>query len=170
MKTSEIKKMSSYKDEVPLDAQSRLMQIMNDSPSIVKFAGTDWQITALKKGTQWLISEEICKIENIEQKTAGEAFKCVAKSMPSVCRIITLALLNDEKRINEEYETTYNTLLWKSEDTNWGQLLQEIFSLIDVGFFFQVTNAVRILKDMTTKRKMKIAEAESLSQGQNTGK
>lgn len=152
---------------------------MNDSPSVIKFAGTEWEITALKKGTQWLIAEEVCKIENIEAKTTAEAFVGITQSMPIVCRIITLALLNDRDRIwkdedrhvySDEYNQIYKTILWTNESTDWGVLLSDIFSMIDVGFFFQVTNAVRILKDMTAKRKMKIAEAESLLQGQNMDK
>ena len=39
-------------------AMERLAQIMNDSPTIVKLQGTEWEIRALKPGTQWMIAEE----------------------------------------------------------------------------------------------------------------
>ena len=39
-------------------AMERLAQIMNDSPTIVKLQGTEWEIRALKPGTQWMIAEK----------------------------------------------------------------------------------------------------------------
>ena len=39
------------------DAMARLAQVMNDSQTIVKLQGTEWEIKALKPGTQWLVAE-----------------------------------------------------------------------------------------------------------------
>lgn len=160
----------SYKEPASLDAQERLVKIMNDSPSIIKLANTEWEIKPLRNGTQWLIAEEVCKIEGIENKTAGEAFVGLTKSMPSVIRIITLALLNDKDRIENEYDSVYETIQWESTNRDWAKLLQEIFLRIDVGFFFQITDAVKMLKDLTTEKKMTMKEVKSLSQEHLGGK
>ena len=166
----EEKKSKSYKEPVSLDAQTRLMQVMNNTPTIKKLAGTEWAITALKPAVMWQIAEEVCKIEDMEGKTYGDALKGLVVNIPSVVRILTLALLNDKRRIEEEYDSVYQTLIWESDSRDWGELLKEILLLMDTRFFFASISAAKMLKEMTTMRKMTKKEVESLSQGQNTEK
>lgn len=157
-------------EPVTLDAQERLVQIMNDSPRLVKLAGTEWEIHALKPGTKWLIAEEAVRIARKEDMSMKEVFESVAANMPSVVRILTLALLNDKERIEKDYQAVYDTLMWESDDKDWAQLLFEVFSLLDVGFFFQILQSTQIFREMTLKRRMTRAEQEQSSQGQNGGK
>ena len=162
-------KLKKVTEPVSLDSQERLMQVMNDSPSIVKFAGTEWEITALKRGVQCLIAAEACKLDRIENATMGDVLLGIVESEPIVLRILTLALLNDKKLIadKEIYESVYQTLDNESTGHDWVPFLSEIFLLIDVSFFFATTDAIQMLKDMTTMRKTTMKEAELLSQGQS---
>lgn len=80
-------------------AMERLAQIMNDSPTIVKLQGTEWEIRALKPGTQWMIAEEACKIVKGENLSMGDVIKEFAINIPSVARVITLSLLNDKNAL-----------------------------------------------------------------------
>ena len=165
----------TQKETTPLsalsdEAMARLAQIMNDSPTIVKLQGTTWEIRALKPGTQWLIAEEACKIIKKENLAMGDVIKEFATNLPSVARVITLALLNDKQRIySDEYQLIYDQLLWGNYDIrDWASLLVEILNLIDVDFFFASTNVIQTVRQQTLTRKTQAAE--SYLQGQNTDK
>lgn len=148
------------KTPVSDNSMSRLARLMNDSPSIMKLHGTEWEIHALKPGTQWLIAEEACKIVDRENMAMGDVMKQFAVNLPSVCRTLTLALLNDKQRINsEEYKKVYELLMWGEYDMkDWAVLLAEILNLVDVDFFFASTNVVKTLRRNTLDRKMTMEE------------
>lgn len=170
--TKDTQKQKNITPDSPLtdEAMARLAQILNDSPTIVKLKGTEWRIHALKPGTQWLIAEEACKIIKGENLAMGDVIKEFATNMPSVARVITLALLNDKERIyGEEYQKIYDLVLWGDyELRDWAGLLVEILNLIDVDFFFASTNAIATVRQQTLTRKM---QAQELSQAvPNTGR
>ena len=164
------KNNTTIKNAIPLESQLRLMQIMNDSPSLVQFAGTEWEVKALKPAVQYLIAEEGVKIQIKENASMGDVFRAYASNLPSVCRIITLALLNDKERIKEDYDIVYETIMWESEQKDWAVLLSEILQLMDVRFFFLTTNVIQMFQEQTTMRKTTAKEAELLSQERNTVK
>lgn len=141
-------------------AMARLAQLMNDSPTMKTLHGTEWEIHALKPGTQWLIAEEACKIVDMENMAMGDVLKQFAVNLPSVCRTLTLALLNDKQRIHgEEYKEVYELLMWGEYDMkDWAVLLAEILNLVDVDFFFASTNVVKMLRRNTLDRKTTMEE------------
>ena len=57
MSSDEKKNTNTPQTKISDAAMARLAQLMNDSPSIIKLHGTEWAITSLKAGTQWLIAE-----------------------------------------------------------------------------------------------------------------
>jgi len=148
------------KTPVSDNSMSRLARLMNDSPTMMKLHGTEWEIHALKPGTQWLIAEEACKIVDRENMTMGDVLKQFPVNMPSVCRTLTLALLNDKQRIySEEYKEVYELLMWGEYNIrDWAVLLAEILNLLDVDFFFASTNVVKTLRRNTLDRKMTMEE------------
>lgn len=150
------------------NAMERLAQIMNDSPSIIKLQSTEWKITALKPGTQWLIAQEACNIVKGEKMSMGDVIKEFATNLSSVVRVITLALLNDKERIySDEYQHIYDLLMWGDFTIkDWTTLLVEVLNLIDVDFFFASTSVIQTVRNQTLRRK--IQAAESYLPGQNT--
>lgn len=165
--------------EVSLEAMERLAQVMNDSPTLAKIADTEFAITALKPGTQWLIAEESCKIQKAEEGNMIDIIKQYSINLPSVVKVITLAILNDKDRIfsdykrkiySEEYEAICDTIMWNTEQQYWISLLVEIMNSLSMDYFFQSTNAIAIIREMALGRKMKMEEQKSLSVAQNTGK
>lgn len=148
------------------EAMARLAQIMNDSPTIVSLKGTQWEIHALKPGTQWLIAEEACKMVKKENLSMGDVIREFALNLPSVARVITLALLNDRSRIySQEYQKVYDQLLWGDYDIkDWATLLVEILNLLDVDFFFASTNVVQTVRSQALSRKTQAAESSRHAQ------
>lgn len=154
------KEVVTPSSQISDEAMERLAQIMNDSPTIVKLNGTEWRITALKPGTQWLIAEEACKIIKGEKMSMGDVIKEFSVNLPSVAKVITLALLNDKERIHsDEYHKVYDQLLWGDYDIkDWATLLVEILNLLDVDFFFASTNVVQTVRKQALTRKTQAAE------------
>lgn len=152
---------------VSVDAMERLAKVMNDTPTIVKMSNTEFAITALKPGTQWLIAEESCKIMKAEQGNFKDVIKQFAINIPSVVHVITLAILNDKNRIfedyksrkySEEYQSVYDTIMWETSPDNWLSLLVEIMNMLSMDYFFQSTNAVAMIREAALGRKMKMEE------------
>lgn len=149
--------------EVSLEAQERLAEILSDSPRLVSLNGTEWEVRALRMGTQYLIAQEVIKINKVENATYGDVVKQFAVSMPSVLKVLTLALLNDKNKIfkngnenegfSELYEATYNTLAWECETSEFGNILLETLQLLDTSFFLDATHIVEMFKVATTARR-----------------
>lgn len=85
-----------------------------------------------------------------------------------MARVITLALLNEKKRIySDEYQEVYEQLLWGESDVrDWATMLVEILNLLDVDFFFASTNVIQTVRNQALTRKTQAAELSR--QGQNT--
>lgn len=153
--------------ELPISAMEKLAKVMNDSPTVVKMSKTDFPITALKPGTQWLIAEESCKILKAEKGNMADVIKQFSVNIPSVVHVITLAILNDKDRIftdykkreySDEYKSVYDTIMWETNPDNWIGLLVEIMNMLSMDYFFQCTNAVAMIREMALGRKMKMEE------------
>lgn len=150
------------------ESMERLARIMNDSPSLVKLHGTEWCIKGLKPGVQWLIAEQACQVVKGEKLSMGDVIKEFAVNLPAVVHVITLALLNDKEHIfsdyekrelSEEYHQVYDMLMWGEYDMkDWALLLGEILNLISTDFFFESTNVIQTVREMTLTRKMAKAE------------
>jgi hypothetical protein len=148
---------------VSLEAQERLAEILTDSPRLVSLNGTEWEIKALRMGTQYLIAQEVIKINKVENATYGDVVKQFAINMPSVLKVLTLALLNDKNKIfkdgdenkgfSELYEATYNTLAWECEVSEFGNILLETLQLLDTSFFMESCRIVEMFKVATTARR-----------------
>lgn len=145
--------------EVSLDSMEKLVKVMNNSPSIVKLGNTEFAITALKPGTQWLIAEESVKIQKVESEKFGDLIEQFAINIPSVVRVITLAILNDKKRINsDEYQQVYETIMWETDKSQWVGLLVEILNSLSLDFFFQTTQSIAMIRQMALGRKKTMDE------------
>lgn len=150
-------------------AMEKLAKLMNDSPNMVKLHGTEWEIHSLKPAVQWLIAEEACHVVTGEKMSMGDVLKAFSVNFPSVVNVLTLALLNDKEKLFVDYEKKIyssdyyrvrDTLLWGDYGLrDWIILLGEVLQMIDVNFFFESTNVIKTVREMTLGRKMTKAEA-----------
>lgn len=140
------------------EAMEKLVRVMTDAPSLVKLANAGWEIRALKPAVQWEIAKIASDIHKAENATYGDVLKGFATSLPDVVKVVTLALLNDKKRIKEEYDLVYDTLMWESNPSEWANLLLEILNLQDIGFFLQITQVTEIFRQSTLQRKKTMDE------------
>ena len=149
--------------EVSLNAQERLAEILSDSPRIVSLDGTEGEIRALRLGTQYLIAQEVIKINQVENASYGDIVRQFAVNIPSLLKILTFALLNDKNKIYKEgnenmgfsklYEDTFNTLAWDCNVSEFGNIFLETLQLLDVGFFTESCRIVEMFKVATTARR-----------------
>lgn len=161
------KKVKEIK-QVTLDSQERLAEILNDSPRLVKLNGTEWEIRALRMGTQWLIAKKCIEVAKVESANFGDIVKQFAVNIPAVLDVLTLALLNDRNKIfkdgNERngysdlYEATFNTLKWECNVEDFGNIFLEILQMIDVSFFMESCRILEIFRESTMARKNQTLE------------
>lgn len=162
-----------------MDAMSRLAQVMNDSPTVVKMANTEWPIKALRPATQWLIAEESLKIQKSEEGNFTDVIKQFAQNIPSVVKVLTLAILNDKKRIyggntdgafSEEYHAVYDTIMWETDSKSWIGLLVEVMNMLSLDYFFASTNAIAMIREMALGKKMTMEEQKQSLAAPNTAR
>lgn len=111
-----------------------------------------------------MIAEEVVKINKIEKGAGyGDVVKQFATNMPSVIKVITLAVLNDRDKIfkngNENegfsdlYKATYDTIAWDGNVSEYGALLLEILQMLDINFFLESHRILEVFRTMTMARK-----------------
>lgn len=159
-----------------LDYMERLAEVMNNTPKRARLGGTEFEITALKPGTQMLIAEEACRIAKAEKAHFSDVVKQFAVNVPSVIKVLTLAILNDRDRIysdarrkvfSDEYYSLYSTIEWETNPKEWMGLLVDVLQLLSMDFFWNTSEMIETFKTMTLTRKMTKKEQESSSQEQN---
>ena len=149
--------------QVSLESQERLAEIMNDSPRLVSLNGTEWEIKALRMGTQWLISKKCIEVAKAENATFGDIIKQFTTNIPSVIEVLVLALLNDKKKIYKDgdegngfsdlYYATYNTLMWDCKVEQFGDIFLSVLQMLDVSFFMESCRILEIFRESTMARK-----------------
>ena len=171
--------MQAIEPMTAMDAMSRLAQVMNDSPTVVKMANTEWPIKALRPATQWLIAEESLKIQKSEEGNFTDVIKQFAQNIPSVVKVLTLAILNDKKRIygdntdgsfSEEYRAVYDTIMWETDSQSWIGLLVEVMNMLSLDYFFASTNAIAMIREMALGKKMTMEEQKQSLAAPNTAR
>ena len=145
-----------------LDAMLRLAEIMNDSPTPFEIGGKTYNITALKMGTQVLIAEETCKIQKHQEGNLVDMFNQFARSLPAVVRCLAFAVLNDKDKIYKNYATKEfsdefyslcERIEWESDKRQWMDVLSKVINKIDVAFFLNISEQMKILRDTTMRRR-----------------
>lgn len=145
------------------DAQNRLAEILADAPSIEKLSGTEWEMRPLRMGTQYLIVQEICKINKEENATYGDVLKSLLVSMPSLCNVLALALLNDKNKIYQNgdqnqgfsklYKRTYDTIMWSADKNEMAHIMLDCLQMVDVSFFMEALGMLQIFRASVTEKK-----------------
>lgn len=153
---------------VSLAAQERLAEILNDSPRLVSLNGTEWEIRALRMGSQWLICQEAIKICKANEQTFGDIMRQFAVNIPSVIKVLVIALLNDKDKIYKDgvesnglsdlFKATYDTLMWECNTSQFGNILLEVLQLVDVDFFEASHRILEIFRETTMTRKNQTLE------------
>lgn len=156
--------------KVSLDAQERLAEILNDSPRLISLQGTEWEVRALRMGTQFLIAQKAIKIAKLEQANFGDVVKQFAVNIPAVIEVLTLALLNDKNKIftdgnekngySEQYQSVYDTLMWECDVNNFAEIFLDVLQMIDVSFFLESCRIIEMFRESTMTRKTKTPEQE----------
>lgn len=156
-------------EKVSLESQERLAEILNDSPHLVNLNGTEWEVRALRFGTQWLVAKKCIEINKAESANFGDIVKQFSVNIPAVLDVITLCLLNDKNKIykngkerdgfSDLYYATRDTLEWETDVTKFGEILFECLQLLSIDFFYQALDMLQIFRaSVTEKKRTRIAE------------
>lgn len=145
------------------ESQNRLAAILADSHSIEKLAGTEWEMRPLRFGTQYLIVDEVCKINQAESATYGDVLKGMLAQIPATCKVLTLALLNDKNKIYQNgdpnqgfsklFKKTYDTVLWSADRGELAKIMLDCLQMVDVSFFMEALGMLQIFRASVTEKK-----------------
>lgn len=157
---------SKKKKEIPavsLESQERLAEILTDSPHLISLNGTEWEVRALRMGTQWLIAKKCIEVSKSDTDGFVDVIKHFSVNIPAVLDVLTLALLNDKYKIytdgieskgfSDLYYATRNTLEWECDVTQFAEILYEVLSMLSVDFFYQALDMLQIFRASVTERK-----------------
>lgn len=147
--------------DIPLDEQKKLLTILNDSPTIIKFRNNnDVAIKPLRVYSKRLIADIAWNIKHTDESTENIILN-MAKSIEPMARLISIIICNDKftkdfkenERIIED--KTKEILLESDNWDDWGNILITTLNLLDIGFFFSITKLSQMFLEMTTENKMK---------------
>lgn len=149
--------------EASFEAQERLVEILNDSPRLAALNGSEYEIRALRMGTQYLIAQEVLKINKAESATYGDIVKQFSVNIPSVVKVIVLCILNDKHRIykdgidsrgfSDEYTALYETIMWEGNLNEYGNILLECLQMLDISTFMTALDILSVFKATVTKKR-----------------
>lgn len=162
-------KREENKHKLSLESQKRLAEILNDSPHLVSLNGTEWEMRALRFGTQWLIAQKCVEVAEADSKTFGDVIKQFSVNIPAILDVLTLCLLNDKEKIfkggkeqngySDLYYATRDTLEWECNVTEFADILLECLQLLSVDFFYKSLDMLQIFRESVLGMKRKrIAE------------
>jgi len=145
------KKKIELTEQEHLANKARLGEIINDTKDIISIGGNDYAIGALRYYTKWRISSLITKIE-LSDTNIINLVEAMALNVPLMAEILALAIVNDRVKIERgEAEEIKWALTDSAENMEWGLALRTIFSKLDTGFFFGLTEMVRELNGLNDK-------------------
>ena len=145
------------------EAQNRLAEILSDAPTIEKLAGTEWEMRPLRMGTQYIIVQEVCKVNKEEGATYGDVLKALLVSMPALCNVLALALLNDKNKIYQNgdpnqgfsklFKRTVDTIMWSADKEDMAHIMLDCLQMVDVSFFMEALGMLQIFRASVTEKK-----------------
>ena len=145
------------------EAQNRLAEILADGFTEEKCAGTVWRIRPLRMGTQYLIVNEVCKLNIENDAKYGDVLHELKNAMPTLWNVFTLILLNDKNEIYQNgdpsqgfsklFYKTRKTVEWYANKEEMSSILLTTLQLIDVSFFMEALGMLQIFRASVTEKK-----------------
>lgn len=132
--------------------QKRLLQILNDSPTIVKLTnGTEYKIKALKIWTRQRIAEIATHMKDTNPD-ADSVIISMASNIPCMTEIIALLILNEKARTKSVLSKMIRTIEDEIDSfEDWSTIMLHALKLLDVDFFFQLTKILPTFQEIVTK-------------------
>lgn len=146
--------------------KARLSEVVNNTKTPLVIGGKTYHIGALTYYAKWRISDLITRLE-LEDDSITTLIQAMAKNVPLMAEILAIAIIV-ERRVLED-GVSLEKLKWEltecADDMEWGNALKVIFDKLDTGFFFGLTEMVRMLNGMNDKAGYRKEAEKMKSQG-----
>lgn len=143
-----------------LKNKARLAEVVLNKKDTVSIAGENFGIGALSYYTKWMISDLITKME-LEDDNIVTLVQAMSVNIPVMAEILALAILNSREQIESDaLDELKFKILDSTNGVEWANALQVIFSKLDTGFFFGLTEMVKGLNSMNNKAGFLSGQAE----------
>lgn len=151
------KKKIVLTEEQHLANKARLAEVVLDTKTEVKVGDKVYRIGALTYYAKWRISGLITELE-VKDGNITTLIEAMSSNIPILAEILAIGILVKRNHIDRDaYEYTgeldrvKSALLDSVDDHSWGELLSTIFSKLDTGFFFGLTEMVKAINSMNDK-------------------
>lgn len=185
MKKKETKQESSndiYElEDFPIDVKKDILQIINDSPTIVKLGDKEYVVKNLRMYSINRIGQLCIKMREKDTMAVDDDKKILSAlctDLDAMCEIMAIILCNHLFRPDDikDYEDVESTMSrndkWIKimkmkvmnstfDDNQWAAIILGALKSIDLGGFFLFKKSVSMLIDSMMMRKMKSMETVS---------
>lgn len=149
---------------VSMEAQKKLLDTMNDMPTIIKFKeDKEVRIKALRVYSRNLISQRAWHVKHTEANSEN-IIVAMAQNVEMMSEVIAIILLNDkftkDKDNNEKLikDKALEIQLQTDDFSDWGTIMITALQMLDVNYFFQITALLPMFLEMTAGRKQTMEE------------
>lgn len=149
-----------------LENKNRLAEIVTDSKTIVKVGDKEYPMGALTYYAKWEISKRITSLE-LSEANITTLIEAMAVNIPLLAEILAIAILRDRESIDKSLNDLKNDIMDVADELEWHTIISEIIRLLDVGFFFTLTEMIKAINSMNSKagyRKM-MEERKAMGDG-----
>lgn len=149
-----------------LENKNRLAEIVTDSKTIVKVGDKEYPMGALTYYAKWEISKRITSLE-LSEANITTLIEAMAVNIPLLAEILAIAILRDRESIDKGLNDLKNDIMDVADELEWHTIISEIIRLLDVGFFFTLTEMIKAINSMNSKagyRKM-MEEKKTMGDG-----
>lgn len=155
------------------EAQKRLLDIMADSPTLVKLGDNEWEIRDLRSYSRIKIAEVFTKIETTDSSVQNIILK-EATNLKYSAEIVAIVLLNhtftedvldNEKRIKQ---MTTKVLLGTVDENQWVSIILQAVNSLNIESVFTITALAKVISTSLLTRKKKIQEQSQSMQQQKS--
>lgn len=149
-----------------LENKNRLAEIVTDSKTIVKVGNKEYPMGALTYYAKWEISKRITSLE-LSEANITTLIEAMAVNIPLLAEILAIAILRDRESIDKGLNDLKNDIMDVADELEWHTIISEIIRLLDVGFFFTLTEMIKAINSMNSKagyRKM-MEERKTMGDG-----
>ena len=149
-----------------LDNKNRLAEIITDSKTMVKVGDKEYPLGALTYYAKWEISKRITSLE-LSEANVTTLIEAMAVNIPLLAEILAIAILRDRTNIESGLNDLKDDIMNVADEIQWHTIISEIIRLLDVGFFFTLTEMIKVINSMNSKagyRKM-MEERKAMGDG-----
>lgn len=159
--------------DFPIDIKRDIIDIINDSPSLVRLGDKEYKVKNMRYYSVYRISRLVMDMRKADETldTDQKIITALCTDLDAMCEIMAVVLCNHlfvpedgAMERNDELVKTMKMVVMNStyDQNQWAAIIIGAIKSIDLGGFFLLKKSVSTLTDLLLTRKKKSEETASL--------